>query len=174
MSYSVAGSSQTRAYPRLGSDRPFANFQRVIAFESTAESRYHGLTLELNRRFSSGLQLRGAYTVGQVTDTVRDATAVVPGNAGDDLKYASNPLDFETDRTVGNNDQRHRFVGSGTYTTATRRAASTAWLAPWSTGGPSGILSAQSGQPYSARLDAVDLNNEGNTRSDLAPGTTRN
>ena len=36
--------------PSSCADRPFANFQRVIAFESTAESRYNGLTLELNRR----------------------------------------------------------------------------------------------------------------------------
>ena len=46
-----------------------------------------------------------------------DATAVVPGNAGDDVKYASNPTNFDADRTVGNNDQRHRLVLSGVYDT---------------------------------------------------------
>ena len=35
----------------------------------------------------------------------------------DDVKYASNPADFDADRTVGNNDQRHRFVASGVYST---------------------------------------------------------
>ena len=44
-------SSTTYPYPFFAADRPFANFQRVIAFESTAVSRYNGLTLELNRRF---------------------------------------------------------------------------------------------------------------------------
>ena len=56
-----------------------------------------------------------------------DATAVVPGSSTDDAKYASNPKDFEADRTVGNNDQRHRFVFSGMYDTnglAAGRAAS--------------------------------------------------
>jgi hypothetical protein len=38
----------------------------------------------------------------------------------------------------------------------------------------SGILTAQSGQPYTARVGAVDLNNDGNTRNDIAPGTDRN
>ena len=32
----------------------------------------------------------------------------------------------------------------------------------------------QSGQPYTARVGAVDLNNDGNTRNDIAPGTARN
>ena len=80
-------------------------------------SRYNGLTLELNRRFADDLQFRAAYTLGKVVDTVPDATAVVPGNAGDDVKYASNPVDFDADETVGNNDQRHRFVASGVYST---------------------------------------------------------
>ena len=57
-----------------------ATSTRVIAFESTAESRYNGLTLELNRRFANHLQFRAAYTLGKVEDTVPDATAVVPGN----------------------------------------------------------------------------------------------
>ena len=56
-------------------DRPFASFSRVIAFESTAESRYNGLTFELNRRFARNVLWRVAYTVGRVEDTVPDATA---------------------------------------------------------------------------------------------------
>ena len=58
---------------------------------------------------------RVAYTLGRVIDTVPDATAVAPGNVQDDEKYASNPADFEVDRTLGNNDQRHRLVASGVY-----------------------------------------------------------
>jgi hypothetical protein len=67
----------------------------------------------VNRRLSNHLMARAAYTLGKVTDTVPDATAVVPGSSTDDAKYASNPKDFEADRTVGNNDQRHRVVLSG-------------------------------------------------------------
>ena len=36
------------------------------------------------------------------------------------------------------------------------------------------ILTAQSGQPYTASVGAVDLNGDGNTRNDIAPGTGRN
>jgi hypothetical protein len=172
--FSVAGSGETVPYHFYDPDRPFSNFTRVIAFESTAESRYNGLTLELNRRMWNHLQYRAAYTLGKVVDTVPDATAVVPGNAGDDVKYASNPNRFDTDRTVGNNDQRHRFVLSAIYDT-NRFDGVQGWLGTlarnWTV---SLILSAQSGQPYTARVGAVDLNGDGNTRNDLAPGTERN
>jgi outer membrane receptor protein involved in Fe transport len=173
--FTVAGTGATYSYPLLGDDRPFANFQRVIAFESTAVSRFNGFTLELNRRFSGDKQFRLAYTLGKVVDTVPDATAVVPGNPGDDSKYASNPVDFDADRTVGNNDQRHRFVASGVYSTNGLAAGFDGFVAGlvkgWSF---SGILTAQSGQPYTARVGLVDLNIDGNPSNDIAPGTTRN
>ena len=171
----VDGTSDSFAYPFFGADRPFTNFQRVIAFESTAESRYNGITFEVNRRFYNSLQFRAAYTLGKVTDTVPDATAVVPGNAGDDVKYASNPANFDVDRTVGNNDQRHRFVVSTVYSTNDVAeefdGIARTLVRGWSLGA---IFTAQSGQPYSARVGAVDLNGDGNTRNDYAPGTTRN
>ena len=173
--FAVDGTSDSFAYPFFGADRPFANFQRVIAFEATAESRYNGITFEVNRRYSNSLQFRAAYTLGKVTDTVPDATAVVPGNAGDDVKYASNPANFDVDRTVGNNDQRQRFVVSTVYST-NDLADEFDGLARTLVGGwsLSAILTAQTGQPYSARVGAVDLNGDGNTRNDYAPGTTRN
>ena len=172
--FTVAGSSDTFSYPFLGADRRFSNFTRVIGFESTAESRYNGLTVELNRRLRDHFQYRAAYTFGKVEDTVPDATAVVPGNPGDDLKYASNPLDFDVDRTAGNNDQRHRLVLSGIYDTTgfdNLQGLTRALVKNWSF---SLIFTAQSGQPYTARVGAVDLNGDGNTRNDIAPGTTRN
>jgi hypothetical protein len=174
-SFTVAGTSDTIPYHFFAGDRPFANFQRVIAFEATAESRYDGLTLELNRRFARQLQFRAAYTLGKVEDTVPDATAVVPGNAGDDVKYASNPAAFDADRTYGNNDQRHRVVLSTVYNTSGVAAGfdgiARILLDGWVL---SAIFTAQSGQPYTARVGAVDLNGDGNTRNDIAPGTVRN
>jgi hypothetical protein len=170
--YTVAGTGEQLTYHRFGPG-PFTNFARVISFESTAESTFNGLTLELNRRFSRRVSARAAYTLGKVEDTVPDATAVVPGSSTDDAKYASNPADFDADRTAGNNDQRHRFVFSGVYDSS--GVGDTTWtrvlLADWVI---SSIFTAASGQPYSARVGNVDLNNDGNTRNDYAPGTARN
>jgi outer membrane receptor protein involved in Fe transport len=172
--FTVAGTGQPLTYTHLAAG-PFTNFARIISFQSTADSEYNGLTLEVNRRLSNHLMARAAYTLGKVTDTVPDATAVVPGSSTDDAKYASNPKDFETDRTVGNNDQRHRFVFSGMYDTNGLAAGRSGVAAALSRGWDfSAIFTASSGQPYSARVGNVDLNNDGNTRNDFAPGTTRN
>jgi hypothetical protein len=152
---------------------PFTNFTRVISFQSTAESRYNGLTFELNRRFSQGYHYRLAYTLGKVEDTVPDATAVVP-EGSDDRKFASNPADFDADRAPGNNDQRHRFVASVVYTSDTfaNRFGGLVEdiLADWTL---SAIYTVQSGQPYNAYV-STDINRDFNRFNDLAPGTTRN
>ncbi|HEX5215851.1 MAG TPA: carboxypeptidase regulatory-like domain-containing protein [Vicinamibacterales bacterium] len=174
--FTVAGTGEVIPYHFFSTaDRPYSNFGRVIAFESSAESSYNGVTFELNRRFARHMLGRLAYTIGKVTDTVPDATAVVPNNAGDDGKYASNPADFGADRTYGNTDQRQRFVLSGVYETNGLAEGKTgvtgALIRNWSL---SGIFTAASGQPFTARVGAVDLNGDGNTRNDIAPGTSRN
>jgi outer membrane receptor protein involved in Fe transport len=152
---------------------PFTNFTRVISFESTAESRYNGVTVEVNRRFAQNYQYRLAYTLGHVEDTVPDATAVVP-EGSDDRKFASNPADFDVDRTAGNTDQRQRFVASAIYSTngfAERfDGAARAVVSGWTL---SAIFTAQTGQPFSAYA-STDINRDNNRFNDIAPGTARN
>jgi hypothetical protein len=162
--FTVAGTSQALSHYRFAAG-PYPNFARIISFQSTAVSTYHGFTIEANRRFGD-LQARAAYTLGKVTDTVPDATAVVPGT--DDAKFASNPADFETDRAPGNNDQRHRLVISTVYTSGTRDRG--ALTSGWTL---AAIFTAQSGQPYSAYV-SNDINLDQNARNDIAPATTRN
>jgi hypothetical protein len=169
--FTIAGGSGTIAYHHFRDDRPFSRFGRVVAFESNAESTYNGLTVDLVRRFAGDAHLRVAYTFGKVVDTNPDATAV----ATDDVRFVSNPVDFDADRTVGDNDRRHRLVASGVYVT-TRRADRLpgVWRVFASGWAFSAVLTAESGRPYSARMIDVDLNNDGNRYNDLAPGTRRN
>ncbi len=150
--------------------RPFANFARVIQFQSSAESNYNGATLELKKRFGGSFQSNLSYTLGKVTDNKPDATAVVPGNAGDDSKYASNPADFDADKAAGDNDVRHRVVWSGLWTPAYGRGATglvhalaSGWSLSW-------IASVQSGLPYSEVVTG-DLNRDGNPSNDIVPGS---
>ena len=170
LTFTVAGTGEQLPHYRFAAG-PFTNFARVISFQNSADSTYNGLTVEANRRLSNRLQGRLAYTLGKVEDTVPDATAVVP-QGSDDAKFASNPADFEADRAPGNNDQRHRFVASGVFTTDRFGADGLlgALLERWTL---AAIFTAQSGQPYNAYVSA-DINNDGNNRNDLAPGTTRN
>jgi hypothetical protein len=172
VTFNVAGTGESLAHYQFAAG-PFPSFTRVVSFQSTAESRYNGITVELNRRFSQGSQYRVGYTFGKVVDNAPDATAVVPEGT-DDRKFASNPADFDTDRTVGNNDQRHRLVGSVIYTTDTFAARFGGFmedvLRDWTL---SAIYTIQSGQPYSAYV-STDINRDFNRFNDIAPGTTRN
>jgi len=154
---------------RFPATRPFTNFDRIIEFQSTAESDYNGLTLELRKRFNGRLLYNVAYTYGKVEDTVPDATAVVP-NSADDAKFPSNPFDFDDDRAPGANDQKHRLVVSGLWNLDYGQDAggfrggllggwSLSWIATW-----------QTGQPYS-KVVTNDLNRDGNTRNDIVPGS---
>jgi hypothetical protein len=155
---------------RFPTARPFSNFDRILRFESTAESTYHGATVEARKRFSGGLQANFSYTLGKVEDTKPDATAVVPGSSGDDAKYASNPLDLEADRAAGDNDVRHRAVLSGVWDLHYWRdssGATKALLDGWTL---SMIGTLQTGLPYSERV-TNDLNNDGNRFNDIVPGS---
>ncbi len=155
-------------------DRPFANFGRIVQFQSTAESNYNGVTLELNKRFSNNWQARLAYTFGKVLDTKPDATSVVP-SSGDDAKQASDPRNFQADYAPGDADQRHRVVLSAYWSLPYYRNAGgleQALFGGWSL---SGIVTLASGQPYSPILSPLsDLNTDGNNRNDRAPGFSRN
>jgi outer membrane receptor protein involved in Fe transport len=158
---------------RYATDRPFSKFARVIEFQSTADSKYNGLTVELKKRFSHNWQARLAYTLSKVTDNKPDATAVVP-QSGDDAKFASDPQDFGADYAPGDNDVRHRIVLSGVWNPEFAGLTKNP-VVQWLTSGwtLSGVISYQTGQPYSLTVNG-DLNNDGNDRNDRSPGTARN
>jgi outer membrane receptor protein involved in Fe transport len=160
------GTVEVLRYP---SARPLTNFDRIIVFESSAESEYDGLILEARKRWGANLQASIAYTYGEVTDTVPDATAVVP-NGSDDAKFAPDPKNFDLADGPGNNDQRHRLVLSGVWSPeafADQQGALHALLDGWTL---SWIATYQTGQPYSKGV-TNDLNRDGNTRNDVVPGS---
>ena len=169
----VAGEGRTLVYKRFPTARPFTAFDRLIAFESTANAIYHGMTVQVNKRYSRNIQLSGAYTWSKVIDDVPDATAVVP-QGSDDAKYVQNPLNIRDDRAVGGNDQPHRVVINGIwdlrYAEGVSNRVAKGILGGWQV---AGIFTAQSGQPYTGLISA-DLNNDGNNRSDRAPDLGRN
>ncbi len=164
----------TVAYKKFSNTRPFTNFARVVAFESTAKSDYNGLTLEVIKRFSQNWQARIAYTYGHVLDDRPDQTAVVPGSF-DDAKFAQDPLNLAGDYASGDNDVRHRIVLSGVWNLDYAGGISNPFVRALASGWTlSGIVFFQTGQPYSALMGFTDLNNDLNTRNDRAPGFGRN
>lgn len=151
--------------------RPIAGFTRISLFESTADSRYNGLALELKRRFSKGFQFIAAYTFSSARDNRPDQTMVVVG--ADDAKGLQNNLDIRSDWGRSDLDIRHRFVFSPLYEIGKVESDNSfvrTLLSNWTF---SGIITLQSGFAYSA-LIAGDANRDGNPSTDRVPGTERN
>jgi hypothetical protein len=160
--------------PRFLAPRPVPGYRRINLFESTGNSQYHGLALQLQRRFAKGWQFLATYTFSKSKDDRPDQTAVVPGNAGDDAKIVFNQLDVRGDYGTAEVDVPHRFVFSSVREFGTFKKSDSQFLR-WllSDYTFSSITQINSGVPYTATVGA-DLNNDQNIFTDRAPGTIRN
>jgi outer membrane receptor protein involved in Fe transport len=166
--------AQTFQVPRFVNPRPLTNYVRVNLFESTGNSEYNALALQLQRRFSKGWQFLATYTFSKSKDDRPDQTSVVPGNAGDDAKIVFNQLNIRDDYGTADVDIPHRFVFSSVREFGTFKKTKNAFLrALLSDYTFSSITQINSGVPYTATVGA-DLNNDGNRFNDRAPGTVRN
>ncbi len=83
----------------------------ITAYEPWASSTYHGLAAQVNKKFSHGVQLVGAYTYSHNID---DATAEVFSTVLAPRR-AQNGLDLGADRANSILDHRHRFTLSIVY-----------------------------------------------------------
>jgi hypothetical protein len=171
-SITLAGSPTTVFnYLAFPTARPIAGFSRIFQFEDTAHSAYNALVFTLNKRFSHGFAFGAAYTWSHAIDDAPDATAVVPGT--DDSKLVYNPLNPSADLASSLNDVRHRLVMNTTWDStpavSNLSGVSHTLLGGWEI---SGILTAQSGQPYTAFLN-TDINNDANRSNERVPGSAR-
>ena len=62
------------------------------------------MSLSLNRRLSNEIEFSGSYTLSKTID-----------DASDFNEQPQNPYDIRAERSLSANDQRHRFVFSGTF-----------------------------------------------------------
>jgi outer membrane receptor protein involved in Fe transport len=170
--FGLAGSTQTFTVNVVNPVRPIPGFARIEEFQSSANSVYNGLTVQLNKRLSQNYQFLASYTYGKVIDDNPDATSAVPFS-GDDAKMVQDPLNPRGDRGPGVNDQRHRFVLSAIWD-LDGYSHSLSHSVRYLLGGwrLSGILTAQTGQPYSAQVN-FDLNGDSNSQTDRVPGIGR-
>ena len=112
-------------------------FSDIPANYSNGTSDYHGLTLEMEKRFSNHYQFLASYTWSHAID---DST---------DLQSPLSPQDNYDVRAERSNslfDQRHRFVFSGTYDTGQHSGGMMAkFISNWSF---SPIIEFVSGRPF--------------------------
>jgi len=81
-----------------------SQFDNIYQWENHASSVYHGLSLSLNRRLSNEMSFSGSYTFSKAID-----------DASDFNEQPENPYSLHAERALSSNDQRHRFVFSGTF-----------------------------------------------------------
>jgi len=169
----IAGTNTVLTYQLFPATRPiFPGFDRIFLLASEANSTYHGMAVQLNKRFANNFQFLAGYTLGRVIDDRPEAINFNPGGPNDAL-LLSDSFNPGADHGPGVEDVRHRFVLSGfwdlNYANRLPKARK-AILGGWEL---SGILAVQSGVPYSGLVN-FDLNNDGNSQTDRTPGQPRN
>jgi hypothetical protein len=85
-------------------ERLSSQFNDIYQWENHASSVYKGLSLSLNRRLANDIEFAGSYTISKAID-----------NASDSNEQPENPYMLRAERALSSNDQRHRFVLSGTF-----------------------------------------------------------
>ncbi len=131
--------------------RPFPLLGSFTSIESDANSNYHSLQVQMNKRFSYGVQLTTAYTWSHAIDEASDLfdMAGTPALPQDSFNRAA-------ERGDANFDVRHRFAYSLIWDLPgfARRDIFGGWQL-------ASIGSFQTAQPYSV-LFCCDINRDGN------------
>jgi hypothetical protein len=142
--------------------RPFPLLGSITTIESDANSSYHSLQVQLNKRFSRGIQFTTAYTWSHAIDEVSDLFDLAGA-----LTLPQNSFDRRAERGDANFDVRHRFVYSFIWDLPVFRQNKV--LGGWQL---ASIGTFQTGQPYSI-IFCCDVNRDGNPTDRFNPQTGR-
>lgn len=126
------------------------NIPEALLLQSSGNSSYHGMQLALNKRFSRGLQLRGAYTFSKTIDYSSSDPGSTAGAGRPDVPNAgfvaqADQRNLRANRGLSDLDRTHRFSLSYTYQMPGFSSKSL-WKQGWQF---SGFVQAQSGAPFS-------------------------
>jgi len=137
-------------------NRPLPRFGGIFFIETGANSNYHSLQLNVNRRLARGVSLLGSYTFGKSID---DASSFL--GSGPDRNFPQNSRNYAAERALSSFDMRQRFAGTATWEFARGFEAR-------------GIFTAQSGQPLTPylRFDNSNTGNTGGTFGNDRPNVT--
>ena len=132
-------------------------------------SNYHAVQTSLRKRFANGLSFDANYTYSKALDQISDTftTRSVGGNF-----TPEDSLNPQLDYGPADFDIRHRFVVSYSYDLPFFKT--NRWIGGWSL---SGIVTAQSGVPFSLFSSGTDTNKNGTFNDRLAyigPGSIKN
>ena len=147
------------------------NIANTWTWFSLGTSNYNAFQLDVNRRFSRGLSLRGAYTWSKALDDGDSLNATAAANAPG---LVSNPFNLHADYGLATYDVRHVAVISTIYTLPFGKGQrlvnrlqgwSSALVSGWSA---NSIVTIQSGLPFTPQL-SYNPSNNGDTRNPVRP-----
>jgi hypothetical protein len=151
--------------------KPNAAINNTWTYFSEGDSSYHALQVDLNRRFSGGLSVRGVYTWSKTLD---DGDSLNATTSGGEPALASNPFNLRADKGLANFDVRNIGVVNASYAlpfgphkhfqTASTGAGHTL-AAGWTV---NSIVTLQSGFPFTPQL-SYNPSNTGDTRNPVRP-----
>jgi hypothetical protein len=154
-----------------GSPRPNPSLANTWTYFSIGDSSYNALQVDLNRRLSHGLALRGVYTWSKNLD---DGDSVNGTTTANEPGLISNPFNISSDWGPAGFDVRHVGVISAVYDLPLGRgqkfASSVEGIADklisgWAT---NSIVTLQSGFPFTPQL-SYNPSNDGDTRNPVRP-----
>jgi hypothetical protein len=162
--------NQPMPSPQQPNLRPLPFFSDINQIESSFDSVYHSLQLAAQCRFRDGLTGLFSYTWSRSID---NASNFFPSSG--DASFPQNSYDTSAERGRSSFDVPHRFVGSFAYDLPVGRNLSGAakhLFAGWRL---NGVVTLQSGQPYTVALPGeLDNSNTGQSIQGFGAGDRPN
>jgi hypothetical protein len=158
-------------YIPVGTPKPNVAIANTWTWFSRGDSSYHALQVDVTRRISRGLSVRGVYTWSKTLD---DGDSLNQTTAGNAPGLVSNPFNLSTDKGLATFDVRNIGVVNAIYELPFGRGKSYASdSAGWKNGLVGGwsvasIITAQSGFPFTPQL-SYNPSNTGDTRNPVRP-----
>lgn len=154
-----------------GAPRANPSLANTWTWFSVASSTYHALQVDVRRRFSHGLMLRGVYTYSKA---LNDGDSLNMTTSQNSPALVSNPLNLRADKGLATFDLRNVAVINAIYAMPFGRGQAFAngfggWtnnlVGGWSV---ASIVTAQSGFPFTPQL-SYNPSNNGDTRNPVRP-----
>ncbi len=158
-------------YIPAGTPKPNAAIANTWTWFSRGDSSYNALQVDVTRRISQGLSVRGVYTWSKTLDDGDSLNQTAAGNAPG---LVSNPFNMAADKGLATFDVRNIAVINAIYELPFGRGKLYAsdlegWkngiVGGWSVGS---IITAQSGFPFTPQL-SYNPSNTGDTRNPVRP-----
>jgi Carboxypeptidase regulatory-like domain/TonB-dependent Receptor Plug Domain len=144
--------------PHYGSARINPSFTDIETLGSWGSSLYNGLQLSVEHRFAHGFDIRANYTYSKALDDASDFTQAMQPN---------DPYSPGKEWSVSDEDQRHRFTGTGVWELPYQRHAGQNSAARWVLGNwvASTLITLHGAAPYNITVGS-DVNGDDNSSTD--------